>query len=408
MRGGRPPGPPRPIPPPPPIAPLPPPPPGARAAGRPPRSASLPPRPPGAPPPLPAAPAPAASPFSGLPTHHRTVVGGAFDLLTRAAPDIRSASLYAGLVVLLTCAPVAILGWRLLMVLADAGVDLFAIDPTLGYEGPSLPLDAAIAIQEARVWLVLAAVVAGAGLMAASVDSRAIMATVLAGRLAADPVPRREALRRARATFWPIVGASILISIPTGIAQSLVGGLLRGRASTTIDFVDIGAALVVAIAFAPFTYLLAGIVLGRVGPIVSLGRSVTLFKARKLAGLVVALFAFAGQFIVAAGLVAGADLVLRGFAAIQFETLPPALGTAIAIAAILVFAFAVGSLIATVAALEIAPQVLMFVALTHVGPGLQAGDARSERPKILPLPMVVGIGTGLVSLVAGLFALAGA
>jgi hypothetical protein len=234
-----------------------------------------------------------------------------------------------------------------------------------------------------------------------------MMATLLGARLAGRRLSRRDGLRRARMTFWPIIGAGVLIGIPTGTAQTMLAEILRGSATQGVDFPDVAAALVVAIAAAPLVYSVAGIVLGGVGPVVTLGRSITLFRARKQAGLVVALFAFAGQFIVVGGLFAGADLVIRAFEALDLAGLEPGLHALISIVAILVFVFAIGSLIATVSALEIAPQVLMFVALTHVAPGLETVDRPGDvRPRTITGPMVIVLAIGLLALMGGLSAMA--
>jgi len=385
-------------------SPAPPAPPAPPPHAAPRRTGGLPPPPP--PPRIAEPPPPPVSPYANLPTHHRTVIGGSFDLLTHSAADIRSASLYAGLIVLLTTAPLAILLWRLIVLLTEGGIDLTTFDPET-FDGPFLPADEANAVEAAAGPLVFAAIVAFAGIFVAGIDSRAMMASLLGARLAGERLSRRDALRRARATFWRIVGGTMLLAVPTGIAQNLVAELYRGRSSPGLDFAGVAAGLSVAVIAAPFTYILAGIVLGEVGPLVSARRSITLFRVRVGAAIIVALFALAGQFIVLAGLAAGADLVVRGFDALGLGSLDAGLGGVVAVTVILVFAFAIGSLLATVAALEIAPQILMFAALTHVAPGLRTLEQPADPPRLLTAPMIVLVGIGFLCLLSGLAAFSG-
>ena len=360
---------------------------------------------PSPPPALPVSAQARRSPYADLSTHHRTVVGGAFDLLTKASPDIRSASLYAGLIVLITSTPAIILVLRLVAYLTAAGIDLSVLDPTT-LSGPFLTEEEGAVMQAVSGPLVLATYLALGGFVAAAIDSRAMMASILGARLAGRRLTRHDALKRARTTFWRVLAGTFVIGIPVNLAQTSVAELYRGEASLALDFADVAALLTVAVVAAPFTYILAGMVLGDVGPIAAIRRSITLFRARVGAGLIVALFAVAGQFIILAGLAVGADLLVRGFDALDLDLLGGGPGAVVAVVVILVFVFAIGSLLATVAAVEIAPQVLMFAALTHVAPGLERIDERAPAPRILTRPMLVVEAIGLIALVAGLAALA--
>ena len=69
-----------------------------------------------------------------------------------------------------------------------------------------------------------------------------------------------------------------------------------------------------ALVGAPFAYVLTGIVLGDVEPVESIRRSFRVFRARKGAAVLVALFESLAQLLILLGVSAGLDLVLRVFA----------------------------------------------------------------------------------------------
>jgi hypothetical protein len=338
-----------------------------------------------------AEPTPTPSPFAGLRTNPGSVLASAFDLLARTNADVRSGSFYVGLIFLGTVGPVAVLLWGLAVV----------------SEGRSLRQVLQGVSGAAGEPFLLAGLLAFGGLIVAYVESRAVATALLGARLAGREFDLRDAVRRSRAIFWPLLVGIAIINIPVAIAQELVDGWLAGILDGESEVTSITAAIVVAIIASPFAYVLSGIVLGNVGPVESARRSTRLFSARRLSAVVVSVFALAAQFLTLFGTSAGLDLVARVFDSLRLGPGSGAAGIAAVTVVILAVVFAIGSLLFTVAAIAAAPQVVMFLALTHATPGLDATTVpqSSERFRWLTLPMRGAIALGMVVAVLGLVSL---
>ena len=347
--------------------------------------------PPGRPSPIAGASLPAA-PVSeavlALPLGTRQLVGAALDLLTRPDSGLRSASFYLGLLVLVTVAPIVMLGGL------AATLDLDLFDPF----APS-PLDGP---------LVAATFLALAGYFVAGVEGRALATAVIGGRAEGRPLRMAESISVARRRFWRVLVASLVVGLTT-VAIAAAIQLPIGFALGNVEEINFGLSLVVGtLVGAPFVYVPAGLVLGEVGAVEAIQRSMRLAFARKRLAVVVALFGILSQFIVLFGISIGADVVVRvvdgtGVA----EAFPPAL--VIPLAAALVFAF--GTLLFLVEAITAAPAVYAFEALTHYTHGLQAGRDRPAgggtifSPWLTPGLAVAAI-VGLLLVVGGIVGLA--
>jgi hypothetical protein len=331
----------------------------------------------------------------------RRLLGASFDLLTRASEEMRGASFYIGIVVLGTVGPLA---------LASLGLEVAALDRS------ERELEDLL-VSGFDAWFGLLASLAGLGLLVAFVESRTVAAAILGGHLAGRPVTVREALARSRMVFWRAIVASIIVGIPVYIAQTVLdAGLERALGSQT-DISLVTSAVVAALIGAPLAYLLTGVVLGDVDPFEATRRSVRVFRARKLAAALVAVFETAAILLVFLGLGAGLDIALRVFDALGLGPDSGPAGLALLVLGVVVGVFALGTLIYTAFAISIAPQVVMFVGLTratiglgHVRPG---GDrdpsgpiGRGGRFHWLTIPMRVGIIVGALGLVAALAMLA--
>ncbi|HEY0442856.1 MAG TPA: hypothetical protein VGC90_01395, partial [Candidatus Limnocylindrales bacterium] len=137
------------------------------------------------------------------------------------------------------------------------------------------------------------------------------------------------------------------------------------------------------------------------------------------AALVVSLFALAAQLLTGVGLGAGIDLVVRVFDVLGLGPASGTLGVALITIVLVAVVFAAGTLLFTVIALSVAPQVAMFLALTHATPGLDRTRSpaalaidlergRRERPygfNWLTRPMVIVFVIGGLTLVGGLLAI---
>jgi hypothetical protein len=336
-------------------------------------------------------------PASGLPRisaveSNRRLLGAAFDLLGRTSDDMRRASFYIGILVLLTIGPAAVGSWALEVVAVHhraAGLRTLVGD--VGY-----------------AWYGLLIYLALGGLIVAVVESRTLAAGLLGGRMAQHPVTVRQALARSRMVFWRAIVASVIVAIPVAIAQVAVDGAATLIFGPQVDL-SVPASLIAALAGAPFAYLLTGIVLGDVDPIEATRRSFRVFRARKVSAAIVVLFETIALVLVVLGLSAGLDLVLRLFDALGLGVDSGPAGLALITVGLVVFVFAFGTLLYTAFAISIAPQVVMFVGLTHASMGLDhvRRGGRADPDVALPgrrrfrwmtRPVLIGAGLGVLAL----------
>ena len=204
----------------------------------------------------------------------RRLIGACFDLLSRSTDEMRRASFYIGAVVSGTAGAYALAAW---------GGEVVSVHRTVA------EMEAAMT-GALGGWLGLLGLVALVGLLVANVESRAMAAAVLGGRAAGHPLSVRSALARSRATFWRVIIASIIAAIPLGLVQGVVLVVLAAAAPTASGLSLAVTVLVAALAGAPFAYLLCGVVLGDVDPFEATKRSFRVFRARKAAAILVALF----------------------------------------------------------------------------------------------------------------------
>lgn len=324
----------------------------------------------------------------------RRLLGASFDLLTRTSDDMRRASFYIGIIVLGTVGPLA---------LASFGLAVVSIHKT------QREMDALI-VHGADGWFSLLGLLAGLGLLVASIESRAVAAAILGGHLAGRPIAVRSAVARSRMVFWRVIIASIIVGIPVLIAQTAVNAVFIAVLGPQTDVSLVSSALVAAFVGAPLAYLLGGVVLGDVDPFEAARRSFRVFRARKVAAVLVAVFETIAILLVLLGLGAGLDIALRVFHALGLGSDSGPAGLVLVAIGIVVGVFALGTLIYTALATSLAPQVVMFVGLTratfgldHVVPGGDR-DPAIRRPgqrrfRWLPLPMLLGFVAGVGVLV---------
>ena len=330
--------------------------------------------------PRPATPPPApvadGSAIPLVPTRRLLTV--AFDLLVRSGEDMRRASFYIGAIVLGTVGPL-VLG---VLILGSEGLFAPAFDPFADGAATEEALGSAAL---GAALLSLLTIVAFIGLMAAVIEGRNLGIMVLGGTMAGQPVTTRQALARSRAVFWPSVGAALLIGLPVGLAQAVASGVLDALFVETAEVGVVVTTLVAALVGAPFAYTLAGVVLGDVGPIEAVRRSFRVFGARRLAAFVVVLFESIAFLLVVLGLSAGLDIVIRVFEVLGLGPDSGPAGFLLTALVIVAIVFASGTLLFTVYALTVAPQVVMFLSLTHATIGLDrvrpGGRDDPDRPR---------------------------
>jgi hypothetical protein len=251
------------------------------------------------------------------------------------------------------------------------------------------------------------------GILVAAVESRTVAAAMLGAQVAGRPITVRRAVARSRRTFWRAIVASVVVAIPLALAQTVVGevvnALFRLGVEASIEVSVITSTLVSAVVGAPFAYVLAGVVLGDVDSFEAIRRSFRVFRARKLAASIVVVFETITALLLVLGLGAGLDVVLRVFTALGLGVGSGPAGVAVTVVALVAIVFAFGTLLFTVMAITIAPQVLMFVGLTHATIGLDrvgAGgpdDPDTRRPGVarfrwLTLTMLFAIAMGAIVL----------
>jgi hypothetical protein len=309
----------------------------------------------GAPPLVPTQPAPPPPPVPAAPplVPTRRLLGASFDLIGRTRTDLRRASFYIGAVVLGTVGPLALALWAIEVI--DLGLSGEPTEDALLGGGLGVSLLVALAV---------------VGLIVAVVESRTLATALLGGELVGRPVTVRQALARARTSFWRAIAGSVIVAIPIGITQAVVGALEAPSGPAQTEVSALTSTLVTALVGAPFAYVLAGIVLGDVGPIESVRRSIRVFRPRKVAAIIVAGFDAFAALLLVVGLSVGLDLVIRVLDTMGLDTGSGPLGQATITTIIVVSVFALGTLIFTVYSLIAAPQVVMFVGLTHATYGL--------------------------------------
>lgn len=284
----------------------------------------------------------------------RRLLGSAFELLGRSGQDMRRASFYVGAIVLGTVGPVALAAWAASVVALDHTPEEF--EARFGV-APGLAVS-------------VAGIVAVMGLVVASVESRNVAVAMLGARLAGRPVSPRQALARSRRVFWSTVIAVIIVAIPLGIAQALVGAVVTPLLRASEELSVLTTTVVTATIGAPFAYVLSGVVLGAVDPVEAVRRSFAVFRARKLAASIVVVFETVAVLLVFLGVSAGLDVVIRALDALGLGVESGPVGLAVITGTVVIAVFAFGTLLYTVMAITVAPQVVMFVGLTHATFGL--------------------------------------
>jgi hypothetical protein len=322
----------------------------------------------------------------------RRLLAAAFELIARSSDDMRRASFYIGVIVIGTVGPLAMGLWAVEVASADRPPA--TIERLLGGGvGAALTVAGGLAL---------------IGFFVAAIESRALAAALLGGRVAAVPVTPRQALARSRRTFWSVVGSAFLVGIVLGVAQGVASVI-----ATAIVGSDEGLSPVVTIAAtamigAPFAYVLSGVVLGDVSPTEAVRRSFVVFRARKVAAAVVVVFETIAFLLILLGASAGLDLATRILDALGLGLDSGPAGLLLMTAGLAAIVFAFGTLLYTVTAITVAPQVVMFVGLTHATLGLDHvrpgrrddPDAAHPRFRTLTRPLVAGFALGVGLLIA--------
>ncbi len=358
-----------------------------------------PPTPPPAPPALGLEPPPFASPAPELeppepaawakayelPTA-RKVVGAGLHLAATSSAAIRGASIYIGLLALGAFGPAAVLVvvgiGRLLR--DPATLEALAVDPVLFFnQHPEIVEPLLVIYFVVMVGLLL--------LVTISIDAQAIAISLLGGQASDRPLRLSEAVFRARQVFWRLAGAGFLVGLAASIVSFVVSAPFMRPLDSNFGITFI-ASMVGALVVTPFAFAATGVVLGDVGVIESLQRSMALFRARPSVAFVVVLFTLVTSAIQTFALGAGLDVAVRVADFLGLGLDADGAGLILPTILILVLITAFGSLTFTVAAIVAAPQVAAFLGLTFYSGGLDRarsdGAARPRGFRWVTVPMV--------------------
>jgi len=325
-----------------------------------------------------------------LPTS-RNLVRISLDLGAEAARRLRGASIYVAMISLGLVGPLVVA----LIVFMSSHPDYFLFDAFADpYSDPSSfpAYDPEAAI--AGLWISLGLLVAAVGLVAMAVESQAMAAAILAGVALGRPVSTLEALRRSRQAFWRLVGYALLTEIPISIVTQVLATVLFALVGEAYETVSLVTTAFAALLGLPFVYGVASIVLGDVGVVEAARRSIMLTRARWRLAIVISLVTTVAWYIATFAYLGAIGIVttLGTPLGIGIDNGPLALLALIGLALALAAAF--GSLLLTVTAIVVAPQVVAFLGLTHFSGGIdRARDETVLRPAVryLTLPMAIAI-----------------
>lgn len=343
----------------------------------------------------------AATPPPGIPNPTpmrlpgtRAVVGAALELALRSSAALRSASLAIGFQLLATVGPLVLL----LLVLADRAPDLF--DTFASGAAERTPTDQQ---SELAFAMLVAGTVAGLALVALSVESRILGAALLGSRAGGRPMRPHEALRRSRQVFWRVVGATLLVQIPLSVVSGVVSTSvqsLTGPSEATL----VVSTVVTMLASVPFAYVLTGIVLGGASIGLAIRRSIAMARVRWRIALVVAIAETLTQTLLILGLLAALDIVARVADVLGLGLDSGTATTYLTLVVAMLVVAAIGSLLFTVSALAVAPQVVAFVGLTGYTGGLDAAQdgPTTRRVRWVSVPMGIGAAVAILASISGI------
>jgi hypothetical protein len=308
------------------------------------------------------------------------VVGRGLDLNVAASAEIRRASVYVGLLSLLSVGPIAATLWAFSA--RQGGLDWLqelarGLRPHFEPIGPGF----------GELFTVI--LILGFGCMLSIAVDAQLLATILIGAKATGRRFELEAaLALARLRFWRFVRASAMIGLILLIPRFVINQVvMNGRPVGT----ELQALIVTAIDIlvsTPFAYIAAGIILGAVGARESIRRSWRLARARWRLALLIGIVNTAVTYIAGFALGAGGDILVRLGTAFGLGTAMGPIQIAVLAVIVAVGILSVGSLIMTIGALTAGPQIVAFLGLTGYANGLDATlepDSPDAARRVAPL-----------------------
>ena len=329
-------------------------------------------------------------PDAPTPTMPRTlaIVGSGLDLNVAASAEIRRASLYIGLLWLLSVGPIAVAlaaftahqgGFEWLQRIASGSRSMFVLNPGFGL-----------------VFLLLL-LLGFACLLSVALDAQLLAVILIGARATGRRFDLRTALALARLRYWRLVRASLLIGLILLIPRFFINQIVMNRLPAGTEAQALVATAIDILVSAPFAYVAAGIVLGAVGSREAIRRSWRLARARWRLALLIGIVNTAVTYIATFALGAGGDILVRLGTAFGLGATMGPVQVAVLAAIVAVAIVSIGSLVMTIGALTAGPQVVAFLGLTGYSRGLDALED-SERPLTTPrdrwlisMPMLVAL-----------------
>jgi len=292
------------------------------------------------------------------------IVSRGLDLNVAASAEIRRASLYVGLLWLLSAGPIAAVVWAFSA--HQGGFDWLRTLAT----GQELLL---IPVGSAFEWLSLVVVIVGfACLVSISLDAQLVATILIGAKATGRRLDLRAALALARLRYWRLVRATILVFAILLVPRFVINRVVMNGQPVGTDAQDLVVTAINILLSVPFAYVAAGIVLGAVGAWEAVRRSWRLARARLRLAFLIAIVNTAVSYIAGFALGAGADILGRLGTAFGIGlTMGPI--QIVVLAAIVAFAIvSIGSLVMTVDALTVGPQIVAFLGMTGYANGLDA------------------------------------
>jgi hypothetical protein len=326
------------------------------------------------------------------------IVGRGLDLNVTASARIRRASVYIGLAWLLAAGPVAAVtlafaahqgGFEWLQSLASGDAQIVPIGPYF-----------------ATLFLVVVFIGLGC-LLALSIDGQIVATVLIGGEATGRSFDLHHALALARARFWRFVRAAILVGVILAIPRFVINQLVVNNGPPGSETQTLLLTAIDVVLSTPFVYLATGIVLGGVGARESVRRSWRLARARWRLAFLIAIVNTAVGYVAGFALGAGADILVRLGELFGLGTTMGPLQIAVLAAIVGLAIVSIGSLVMTIAALTVAPQVVAFLGLTGYSAGLDAGpssggpgERRAEA--LISRPMAIALAISIVAAVLAL------
>ena len=328
---------------------------------------------------------PAQAPALAGPVGPLEIIGRGLDLNVAASGDVRRVAILIGLLALAAAGPIVALE------LAASG--LFG-EPSFDGAYPDIValqgrINAARILAEVSTWIGIGCVIALA------IDSQLLAVHLIASRATGRVFSLRPALEVVRLRFWRLARANILVGLILFVPRAVIERILAPR-GITLQSQSVVQVILDIILSVPFAYLATWILLGQVGAREAVRRSWRLARSRPSLALVIAIVNVAFQTIALVALGSAAEILVRIADALGLDhatglgVVP--LGGLLALAIV-----ATGSLVMTIAALTVGPQVVAFLRLTGTDAGLAAlhdPDNPFATPRIEPLvsrPMKVAL-----------------